>query len=97
MQNRLSDAREEKPLQKADKCKGHPRTLRANQLQIEMRIAALDSLVPEDHKVRIIWEMAQEYDLSEYHSDLRRLLHAPSCTACSSRYATIPAHGHSYW
>ena len=32
MQNRLIDAREEKPLQKADKGKGHPRILRANRL-----------------------------------------------------------------
>jgi transposase/Skp family chaperone for outer membrane proteins len=30
-------------------------------------MAALDSLVPEDHKVRIIWEMAQEYDLSKLY------------------------------
>ena len=67
MQNRLIDAREEKPLQKADKGKGHPRILRANRQQIEMRMAALDSLVPEDHKVRIIWEMAQEYDLSKLY------------------------------
>ena len=67
MQNRLIDAREEKPLQKADKGKSHPRMLRANRQQIEMRMAALDSLVPEDHKVRIIWEMAQEYDLSKLY------------------------------
>jgi transposase len=30
-------------------------------------MAALDSLVPEDHKVRIVWEMAQEYDLSKLY------------------------------
>jgi hypothetical protein len=55
----------EKELQRKGKGKGQPRIQRANRQQIEMRIAALDSLVPEDHKVRIIWEMAQEYDLSK--------------------------------
>ena len=66
MQQTLIDIPEEK-LQKVEKGKGQPRVQRANRQQIEMRLAALDSLVPEDHKVRIVWEMAQEYDLSKLY------------------------------
>jgi transposase len=67
MQQTLIDIPEEKKLQKTEKGKGQPRIQRANRQQIEMRMAALDSLVPEDHKVRIVWEMAQEYDLSKLY------------------------------
>jgi len=70
MQNKLIDIPEENRLRKAEKGKGHPRIERANRQQVEMRMAALDSLVPEDHKVRIVWEMAQEYDLSELYGDI---------------------------
>lgn len=67
MQKKLIDLPEEKQLQKAEKGTGRPRIQRANRQQIEMRVAALDSLVPGDHKVRIVWEMAQEYDLSKLY------------------------------
>ena len=67
MQQTLIDIPEEKQLPIAEKGKGRPRIQRANRQQIEMRMAALDSLVPEDHKVRIVWEMAQEYDLSKLY------------------------------
>ena len=67
MQQTLIDIPEEKQLPIAEKGKGRPRIQRANRQQIEMRVAALDSLVPEDHKVRIVWEMAQEYDLSKLY------------------------------
>jgi len=35
----------------------------ANRHQVEMRLASLDELLPEDHRVRIVWAMVQEYDL----------------------------------
>ncbi len=53
--------------EEVERGKGRPRIQRANRQQIEMRVAALDSLVPGDHKVRIVWEMAQEYDLSRLY------------------------------
>jgi transposase len=67
MQNKLMNVPEEKRQQEELRGKGRPRIQRANRQQIEMRMAALDSLVPEDHKVRIVWEMAQEYDLSRLY------------------------------
>lgn len=47
--------------------KGKARILKANREQIEMRLAALDSLIGEDHKVRIVWAMVQGYDLSVFY------------------------------
>jgi transposase len=47
--------------------KGKPRVIKANREQMEMRIAALDGLVAEDHRVRIVWAMAQSYDLSAFY------------------------------
>ena len=67
MQNELMNVPEEKRQQEQLRGKGRPRIQRANRQQIEIRMAALDSLVPEDHKVRIVWEMAQEYDLSRLY------------------------------
>jgi transposase len=67
MQNKLINVPEDKRQQEELRGKGRPRIQRANRQQIEMRMAALDSLVPEDHKVRIVWEMAQEYDLSRLY------------------------------
>lgn len=67
MQNKLMDVPEEERQHAALSGKGRPRIQRANRQQIEMRMAALDGLVPEDHKVRIVWEMAQEYDLSKLY------------------------------
>jgi len=67
MQNKLIEMPEEKRQQEAIQGKGKPKIQRANRQQVEMRMAALDSLVPEDHKVRIVWAMAQEYDLRKLY------------------------------
>lgn len=46
---------------------GKARILKADRQQIEMRAAALDSLIGEDHKVRIIWAMVQNYNLQSFY------------------------------
>jgi transposase len=70
MQKMLIEIPEENHLRKAEKGKGQPRIQKANRQQIEMRVIALDSLIPEDHKVRIVWEMAQEYNLSKLYRQI---------------------------
>ncbi len=52
---------------------GKPRIAKANRQQVEMRVAALDSLVAEDHKVRIVWEMVEGYDLSRFYERVEAL------------------------
>ena len=46
---------------------GKPRLCTANRHQVEIRLASLDELLPEDHRVRIVWAMVQEYDLSRLY------------------------------
>lgn len=50
--------------------KGKARVLTANRQQVEMQIAALDSLIPEDHKVRVVWEMTQQYNLAKLYEKI---------------------------
>jgi transposase len=47
--------------------KGKPRIEIANRQQVSLRMASLDELIPEDHRARIVWEMAQKYDLSSFY------------------------------
>ena len=54
----------EESSQPAVRGKGQQRLKMANRHQVEMRLASLDELLAEDHVARMVWEMAQEYDLS---------------------------------
>jgi transposase len=53
--------------------KGQPRLEKPNRQQIEMRYAALDDLLPEDHRARIVWDMAQMYDLDPFYDRIGSL------------------------
>jgi len=53
--------------------KGKARLLKANRQQMEMRVAALDSLIGEDHPVRVVWAMVQGYDLSSFYERIAAL------------------------
>ena len=55
--------------------RGKPRLETANRQQVEMRIAALDDLLPEDHRARLVWGLVQDYDLSRFYArGTRRLI-----------------------
>jgi transposase len=58
---------EEKPGKKKAG-KGKPRIEVVDRKQIQMQIAALDDLLPEDHRARIVWEMVQGYDLAQMYA-----------------------------
>lgn len=66
MQNSLIEMPEKEAQPKKERI-GKPRIAKANRQQVEMRVAALDSLVSEDHKVRIVWEMVESYDLRRFY------------------------------
>lgn len=70
MQETIFKLPEEEHHRKIEIKKGQPRIQKANRQQIELRMAALDSLIPDDHRVRIIWEMAQEYDLQKLYETI---------------------------
>lgn len=45
--------------------------------QVEMMLRDLDSLVPEDHPVRAIWEYLQRLDLSAFYGSIKATLDKP--------------------
>lgn len=52
---------------------GKPRLEQAERQQVAMRYASLDELLPVDHRVRLIWDIVQEYDLSEFYADIEAI------------------------
>jgi transposase len=49
----------------AKRSQGKPRLLQANRLQIEMRASDLESLLPADHRARLVWGYVERQDLSK--------------------------------
>jgi transposase len=52
---------------------GKPRLRMAERRQVELRPVALDDLVPEDHRVRMVWRFAEGLDLSALTADIKAL------------------------
>lgn len=50
---------------------GRPRLRRAERDQVVMQVASLDSLLPEDHRARLVWEYVQRVDLSRLYEQVR--------------------------
>jgi transposase len=44
---------------------GAPRLLQPNRLQVELRASDLESLLPEDHRARLVWGYVERQDLSK--------------------------------
>lgn len=80
--------------------KGKPRLEQANRQQIEMRLASLDELLPEDHRARIVWGLVQEYDLSAFYEPIQAVEGEPGRPAIDPQlllavwlYATLEGVG----
>jgi len=52
---------------------GTPRVLRPNRAQLELRPTDLESLLPEDHRARAVWEFVCGLDLSPWYESIRSL------------------------
>jgi len=63
---------------------GPPRLRQADRQQVVMRPASLDSLLPDDHRARVVWEFVQGVDLSPLYAGIR------SVEGCAGRDATDP-------
>jgi len=50
---------------------GVPRLRRPDRRQMSMRTASLDSMLPEDHQARIVWEYVEGLDLSSLYEGMR--------------------------
>lgn len=50
---------------------GRPRLRRAERQQVVLHLASLDSLLPEDHRARLVWEFVQGLDLGPLYAPIR--------------------------
>jgi transposase len=62
---------EEKPIHEPEYRK--IRLEKGNRYQAEMRTASLDELVPADHRVRIVWAMAEMKDFSLFYKEVESI------------------------
>ena len=79
---------------------GSPRLRYANRHQTEMRVCALDNLIPEDHTVRVVWAYVCELDLSGLLGKIKAVDGQPGASATDPRillalwlYATLRGIG----
>lgn len=63
-QSMLFDLGEAKETPKSSAGSSRPRLRYADRAQISMRLCALDTLIPEDHQVRVVWQYVCGLDLS---------------------------------
>lgn len=54
-----------------------PRLRRAERRQIELRACDLESLLPEDHRARLVWEAVEQLDLGDFYTAVSTRLDTP--------------------
>ncbi len=64
---------------------GSPRLLQPNRLQVELRASDLESLLPEDHRARLVWGYVVRQDLS-------KLVEAVKARGANAGRAAIDPH-----
>lgn len=77
-----------------------PRLRQAERRQIELRACDLESLLPEDHRARLVWEAVEQLDLSDFYDAVNTRLDTPGRPATDPKillalwvYATSEAVG----
>ncbi|MEI7903405.1 MAG: IS1182 family transposase [bacterium] len=79
---------------------GLPRVKAADRHQVVMRTAALDELLPEDHRARVVWDYVERLDLTPLYEPIRavegragRDVTDPKILMALWLYATLDAVG----
>ena len=79
---------------------GAPRLLQPNRLQVELRASDLESLLPADHRARLVWGYVVHQDLSQLILDIKARGSAPGRAAIDPHilfalwlYATLQGVG----
>lgn len=62
-----------------------PRFQRPDRRQFTWRPASLESLIPEDHRVRAVWQFVESLDLSELYAKIRAVEGRPGRTPIDPR------------
>jgi transposase len=79
---------------------GCPRLRYANRHQAEMRVCAVDALIPEDHPVRLVWAYVEQLDLGDLLAKIKAVEGGAGASATDPRilltlwlYATLRGLG----
>lgn len=70
---------------KTSDIKSRARLLIPERLQVEMRVAALDDMIAEDHQVRFIWEFVNKLNLSKILNKIKSVENGPGRSATDPR------------
>jgi transposase len=77
-----------------------PRLERANRSQVVLHPSDLESLLPEDHRARAVWDFVTGLDLADFHARIRsrqggagRAAIDPAILLCLWLYATVEGVG----
>jgi transposase len=88
------------PLPPVSPAGGSPRLRFANRGQAEMRVCALDTLIPEDHPVRTVWAYVEGLDLTDLLGKIKAVEGGAGASATDPRilltlwlYATLRGIG----
>ena len=54
-----------------ERSRGAPRVLEPNRRQVELRACALDSLLGEEHRARLVWGYVERQDLSALYEAIK--------------------------
>lgn len=71
MDERLFPLPEKKVDNEVKPAPGVVRVQKPDRLQVQMQIAALDDLIPDDHPVRMVWEIVEAYDLERFYRRIK--------------------------
>lgn len=74
----------ERPVETAPRL-GAPRVLTPDRAQVRMQAASLDALVPQDHRVRLIWRFVEGLDLAMLLEPIKSREHGPGRPAIDPR------------
>jgi hypothetical protein len=66
---------------------GKLRVERAKRYHVEMLVASLDALLPEDHRARLAWAMAEACDLSRFCEGIKAVEGEASPPAIDLRFS----------
>ena len=90
----------QEPESQEEERRGAPRVMRPERRQIELRPTDLESLLPEDHKARVVWAWVTGLDLSRFYAQVKATQGTPGRPAADPAvllalwlYATLDAVG----
>lgn len=80
--------------------RSHPRIRTAERRQVELRAVSLEELVPQDHRVRLVWSFAEGLDLTRLYASIKAVEGRPGHPPADPRilialwlYATVEGVG----